>query len=205
MVNHKRIKEGLNIKHIVFFDFDGTITKNDSFVVFFKFISKKSFFKILILNLHLLILYKMGICKNPKYKFLSILKGKTKNEIEKLCNEFMPILLSHCKKTALDKIKWHQDNNHRIVLVSASFEEYLSPLCKYLNIDLIATKMEFKDNKITGYIEGKNCKRNQKVIRIKEVINISEYDSIYVYGDSIGDKEMLELATQNQSFYRIFK
>jgi phosphoserine phosphatase len=56
---------------------------------------------------------------------------------------------------------------------------------------------------ITGRIEGKNCHGEQKVIRIQEEYNLSDYQEIYAYGDSSGDKPMLGLATN--SFYKPFR
>ena len=43
----------------------------------------------------------------------------------------------------------------------------------------------------------------EKVIRIQEEYNLSDYQEIYVYGDSPGDKPMLGLATK--SFYKPFR
>jgi phosphoserine phosphatase len=42
----------------------------------------------------------------------------------------------------------------------------------------------------------------EKLIQIKKVINLNEYNEIYAYGDSDGDKKMLEIATK--SFYKYF-
>jgi phosphoserine phosphatase len=43
----------------------------------------------------------------------------------------------------------------------------------------------------------------EKVDRIKSLIKLQEYDEVYCYGDSKGDKEMLALA--NFSFYKRFQ
>ena len=60
-----------------------------------------------------------------------------------------------------------------------------------------------QDNIITGNFITKNCYGQEKVNRIKESYDLSKYDLIYAYGDSRGDKEMLELA--NNSFYKPFR
>ena len=43
----------------------------------------------------------------------------------------------------------------------------------------------------------------EKGNRVKEAYNLDDYDRIYAYGDSRGDKELLELA--DKSFYKPFR
>ncbi len=43
-------------------------------------------------------------------------------------------------------------------------------------------------------IQGKNCNGREKVKRIKNEYDIESFDKIYAYGDSNGDKPMLEMA-----------
>ena len=70
-------------------------------------------------------------------------------------------------------------------------------------MDLIATRLEIKDDLMTGKFLTKNCYGIEKVNRVKEAYNLDDYDCIYVYGDSRGDKELLELA--DKSFYKPFR
>jgi phosphatidylglycerophosphatase C len=63
--------------------------------------------------------------------------------------------------------------------------------------------LEVKNGVVTGKIDGKNCNGKEKAKRIKQAINLNEYDSIYAYGDSAGDKQMLALATY--TYYKNFK
>lgn len=60
--------------------------------------------------------------------------------------------------------------------------------------NFIATKLEQKDGKLTGKFNGNNCYGTEKVLRIKEKYNLKEFEKIYAYGDSKGDREMLALA-----------
>jgi phosphoserine phosphatase len=59
------------------------------------------------------------------------------------------------------------------------------------------------DGKITGNLMGNNCNGGEKVIRIKQLYDTQQYDEIYCFGDTGGDKPMLALATQ--SFYKPFR
>lgn len=195
------------IVDIAFFDFDGTITRGDSFALFLKFILGPRFYSKVALNLHVLMQYKLGMIDNHKAKehFLkACIGGMLEQELLEKCNAFKDKLLAYCKQSALDRIRWHLDNNHKVVMVSASFEEYLRPLCDSLQISLLATTMEIKDSRITGYFAKPNCYGVQKEIRIKEAYDLSKYDNIYAYGDTRGDKEMLALASPGLAFFRIF-
>ncbi len=193
---------------IAFFDFDGTITKGDSFALFLRFILGSKFYVKLAQNLYLLMLYKLGFISNSSVKeriLASCIKGMEVGRFAEFCKDFLPQLESICKDSALQKIAWHKAQGHKVAIVSASFEEYLGLLAQKLEIDLIATKMEVVDLQITGRFATPNCYGAQKVERIKARYDLSDFAQIYAYGDTRGDKEMLELASENCAFYRIFK
>ena len=103
---------------------------------------------------------------------------------------------------AIEKIRWHQKKGHKVVIVSASIECWLKKWCDKNKIDLIATRLEIQEGKITGKFSTKNCFGIEKVNRIKERYNLSEYSVIYAYGDSLGDKEMLCIA--DKKYYKYF-
>jgi HAD superfamily hydrolase (TIGR01490 family) len=98
------------------------------------------------------------------------------------------------KKSAIERIQWHKAQGHKVVIVSASVDSWLKGWCEIQGLDLIATELEVKDQRITGKFLTKNCYGVEKVRRIKEKYNLKGFDYIYAYGDSHGDKEMLELA-----------
>ena len=49
---------------------------------------------------------------------------------------------------------------------------------------------------------GNDCNGLEKVRRIKKKYNLNKYAKIYAYGDTEGDKPMLDIA--DISFYRAF-
>ena len=192
---------------IAFFDFDGTITRQDSFFLFLKFVLKNKFYIKLIINLPILIFYKLNLLSNAKAKELVLklcIKNMEEKELDSKMEDFTLVLETICMQSALEKIKWHKNNNHEVVIVSASLELYLKKLAKKLGMELIATKLKIKNGLITGELGSPNCYGEEKVKRIKEKYDLSLYSSIYVYGDSKGDKEMLEIASPNKAFYRVF-
>ena len=103
----------------------------------------------------------------------------------------------------MNMIKLHLEKGHRVVLVSASLEPYLKPWTDKIGIELLGSRIAISDGVLTGSFAGKNCYGKEKERRIKKAYSLEEYDFVYAYGDSRGDKEMLELASE--AHYRLFK
>ena len=158
-------------------------------------------------HLPTLLAYKIGMIDNSYTKekvFYSCFKDMEEDVLSRHCIAFKETLESFCKTSALEKMKWHKQQHHKIVLVSASFEEYLRPLCMHWEIDLLATTMQVENGRLTGKFAKPNCYGKEKERRIKEKYDLKKYDYIYAYGDTRGDKEMLDLASPNLAFFRVF-
>ncbi|MFW0883661.1 HAD-IB family hydrolase [Candidatus Acidulodesulfobacterium sp. H_13] len=192
---------------IAFFDFDGTITTGDSLLRFIRFVvADRRFLTGLVALSPVLILYKLKLIPNykAKQKMLSwFFKDIAKDIFLKASMEYsLKHIDSIVRPKAIDKIKWHKDQGHKVVIVSASMECLLKPWCERNSIELLATKLKITDM-VTGDLLTKNCYGVEKVNRIKEEYSLNEYEYIYAYGDSIGDKHMLELA--NERYYKPFR
>ncbi len=74
------------------------------------------------------------------------------------------------------------------VIISASPEFLLSPICKELGVSLIGTRMD----KRSGRIEGENCHDEEKVRRFRETFPGAHTENFY--SDSLTDQPMAELA-----------
>lgn len=193
---------------LALFDFDGTITKKDSFLEFIKFYrGKLPFFLGLLVLSPLLILMKLKFLRNSKVKEITFgffFRNEPYQKFTEKCKEFsLKIIPRLIKQNAFLTLETHVKNGDRVVIVSASAENWLQDWCKSMNIELIGTKLQIINGLITGKIDGKNCYGPEKVTRLKQYLNVSEYQQIYAYGDSRGDYELLELAHQKR--YQYFK
>ena len=193
--------------NIAFFDFDGTITKKDSTAKFIRyFVGDIAFIKGIIILLPFIIAYKIRVLSNNEIKKKLITYFFKDIDIEHFiekAREFSLNMLDPIiRKKALDRITWHKNNGDELVIVSASINLWLLPWCKKNDIALIATELEVINNKITGNLVSNNCYGPEKVKRILESYNLSNYTCIYAYGNSRGDYEMLEIATEK--FYKPF-
>ena len=192
---------------IAFFDFDGTITTQDSLPDVIKFaIGKPKYYLGLCLLSPILLAYVLKLLPNhsAKEKMISyFFKGWPEKTFQAVANEYSinkidPIV----RHKAIEKLRWHLEQGHKVVIVSASMKSWLKKWCDTQNVELISTQLEIKQGKLTGKFATKNCHGKEKVNRIKEQYSLQDYSYIYAYGDSSGDKDMLKLA--NEAFYKPF-
>ena len=193
---------------LALFDFDGTITTDDSLLKFIRFVvGDRRFLLGLVVLSPMLVLYKLKLIPNYKAKqyLLSwFFKGMRKVDFLKVANEYSLVHIDKILRLkAIEKINWHKNQGHKVVVVSASIECWLRPWCEKNNLELIATKLEIKDDIVTGKLLSKNCYGVEKVNRIKELYDLEIFDYIYAYGDSSGDKRMLEIS--HEKFYKPFR
>jgi phosphatidylglycerophosphatase C len=186
-------------KSIAFFDFDGTITTRDSFLEIIRFTKGNPAFLIGFLVLSPWILFmRLGLLSNSRakervmqYFFGGLPEKDFKAGCERFTRDRLPSLI---RVKAMEKIREHQQNGCTVVVVSASPRLVLETWCIHTGIECIATELELINERVTGNIRGKNCHGPEKVRRIRERFALDQYDAIYAYGDSPGDKPLLALA-----------
>jgi len=193
---------------LALFDFDGTLTTKDSLPDFIKFaVGAPSYYFGLLLLSPMLVAFKFKLIRNDiaKETFIShYFKGWDSAHFQRIADQYsIENIDKIIKPEAMKRIRWHQEEGHKVVIVSASMECWLKKWCAREHIELIATHLEISDGKLTGHFAGKNCHGDEKVNRIRLAINLSEFDYIFAYGDSSGDTAMLKLA--NESYYRYYK
>ncbi|MDL0079793.1 HAD family hydrolase [Helicobacter zhangjianzhongii] len=138
--------------NIAFFDFDGTMAKGDSLLAFVAFVrGKKRLYWGLFSRCFILIGYALGLISNTKAKqalMRYFFAGMDYKEFLQECERFCPELESRLKPAALARLQWHKDRGDRVVMVSASFEEYLAPLCARLGMECIGTRLATQLKKV---------------------------------------------------------
>jgi len=120
---------------------------------------------------------------------------------ERFAVHVLPSLLRH---EAMQRLEWHKQHGHRCVVISASLELYLQPWAIKAGFDdVIATQLETRDDgRVTGKLSGANCYGIEKVRRLETLLGERTGYSLYAYGDSRGDKELLSFA--DHPYYRKF-
>ena len=195
-------------RRIAFFDFDGTITTRDSLLafIFFRHGKWKTILGLLSVSpYYALYVLKLISVQKAKEKVLSrFFRNEPIERFESYCEEFIRTKIPELiRPKAIRELRMMSEKGVEIVIVSASPENWLRTWSKQFDASLISTKLEVKDGKLTGRIDGRNCRGEEKVRRIRAQYELSNYDEVYAYGDTKGDKPMFELATF--SFYKPFR
>ncbi|WP_422104213.1 HAD family hydrolase [Winogradskyella sp.] len=192
---------------IALFDFDGTITKKDTYIAFIKhcFGATTTYLGFLLLS-PVLILYKLKLIRNDLAKqitFSYFFKNMSKDDYLYKCNSFKEVINKILRLEAMHKIAYHKSKGHYLIIVSASIEDWILPWANENHFNaILSTKIEVKDGRLTGKFASENCYGEQKVVRVKQHISDGSKKYIYAYGDSNGDKQLLEFA--DEAFYRVF-
>jgi phosphatidylglycerophosphatase C len=192
---------------IAAFDFDGTIIRKDSLPLFIWHAVK--LFPLLrgtIQASPALVKYAAKLIPNDKAKealFAAYFRGMSLELFDKLGAEFVPSIHAIVRPEALAKIKWHQQQGHEVVIISASPENWVKPWAAEIGIKtVLATQVEVVGGLITGKFASENCHGPEKVNRLMLHSPKREAYELYAYGDSSGDTELLKLA--DYMFYRKF-
>lgn len=195
-------------RRIAFFDFDGTITTKDTLLEIIRY-QKGSFrfwLGFLVCSPYI-VAWKLGLIPNyaAKEKVMQFFFRNTPIEdFQRACDAFaINVLPALLRPKAIKEIERLQQLGAEIVIVSASPANWSDVWRQPMGIASLATRLQVKDARLTGKFEGKNCHGEEKVCRINDAYDLSNYDEIYCYGDSKGDLPMLEIATI--SFYRPFR
>jgi HAD superfamily phosphoserine phosphatase-like hydrolase len=121
----------------------------------------------------------------------------TRQEADTACERTaLVIQKSLMREDAVARLRWHQNQQHRVIVVSASFEGYVRPVAASLGVEeVIATRWDIDpaDDTLTGRFDGPNVRGNAKVERIAEHIG-RPCDLDYAYGNTSGDAAMLARA-----------
>ena len=186
------------------FDVDNTLTVRDCVVPFMKSVGGVS-------RLSKVLFSDLGTTfqsirrrdrDSLKMKFVEgIFAGKDSREVESLGIQFASKVADKwLRSDVATRMRWHQEQGHVVILVSASLGAYLHPLGDLLEVDaVLCTELEEKDGLLTGKLVGQNCRGKEKASRVQkwcQDYGIAPEDLVYAYGDSSGDTELLELFSE---------
>lgn len=189
------------------FDFDGTLTKHDSFVPFLRFAFGKRIFARRLVRLVLPTLKCMGrrltrdeLKEVLIHTFMTGVEAKwVEEKAEEFCERYWKRLM---RPSGLIAVATQVNSGAIVTICSASPAMVLKPFAERLGIRLIGTNLEVKDGVLTGRISGHNCRCGQKVERLEaEYGPLSSYH-LRAWGDTRGDYEML--AAAQEPYWRHF-
>ncbi|MDD5180379.1 MAG: HAD-IB family hydrolase, partial [Gallionellaceae bacterium] len=191
------------------FDFDGTLTRRDTLLPFLLYLlGGAQVMRHALLLSPTLAGYGLGLINNGIAKervFVQCLAGMEMDELQQQGERFAALVLPGLlRQEALQRLEWHRQQGHRCVAISASLALYVQPWALRAGFDgVIATHLETReDGRISGKLSGKNCFGIEKVRRLEALLGPRSGYTLYAYGDSRGDKELLSSA--DYAYYRQF-
>ncbi|WP_035387371.1 HAD-IB family hydrolase [Ferrimonas senticii] len=185
---------------LALFDFDGTLTHNDNFSAFLYFATPSWR---LLLGLPVLLplkwLWRSGVLSSAITRRIVTAiaySGRRQTTLEGLGRRYIAERTPQIfRPELLARLQQHQQRGDTVVLVSASLDCYLAPLCRQLGIELLCSELHYLGGIASGIYQNGDCANHYKAKRIQQRFDLSQFDSIYAYGDSDEDRPMLALAS----------
>lgn len=185
-----------------FFDFDGTLTYRDTMVPFMvSALGKGGFLRAGVRALPWLAGKALRICSTQRAKealFRACFKGMDYEDFRSAARRF-----AQTQKGAMLRVDmvarlkdFLAESDCVVAIVSASMQEWVEPFFENeKGITYLTTIPEVNaGNKLTGRFASLNCKGAEKTRRINEAFPDVNFRTVYAFGNSSGDEQMLAMA-----------
>jgi phosphatidylglycerophosphatase C len=188
---------------IAAFDFDGTLTTGGSVFGFLSAVTDRrkvatAGASLLPKLAHAAIAGGEVADRTKERLFEMVLAGIEVSAFEAVSIEFAQRhLAGHLRADVHQRLQWHQRRGDHTVIVSASPEVYVAEAARQLGADqALATRLATLDNRLTGRYDGKNCRGEEKLRRLREWAGGLDEPSarLWAYGNSRGDLRMMRAA-----------
>ncbi|MCE9624231.1 MAG: HAD-IB family hydrolase, partial [Deltaproteobacteria bacterium] len=182
------------------FDFDGTLSRGECGLRFFRYLlGRRNFVQFALKNSFWLSCYGLHVQDENALKKItqSVFQGKKAADVEAVGEKFArDVMPRYLNPTMIQRLKWHQDRGHRCIVISRSFDVYTRAWAKQYGVgEISVTELETaQDGTFTGKILGASCVGPEKARRLHALLGDRSQYIVYAYGDSDGDKELLASA-----------
>lgn len=191
--------------NLALFDFDGTITRGDTWTPFLRYAATRP--RLIAAGVVLSPLmagYTLGwISARTSRPIVARLAfaGRPAEDVRALGRQYARDVLPRVvQPLARERIDWHKQQGDTVAVVSASLDAYVAPWCESLGLAAICTRLDERNGVLTGRYAGGECSGPAKVQRIRDRYDLGRYHVVYAYGDTDEDSEMLALA--HEPYYR---
>jgi phosphatidylglycerophosphatase C len=193
---------------LVVFDFDHTLTDRETLSRFLltclplrRVVLALSILPLLLIGFWMRWGWREGFKRACLHAFL---RGLPEEEFLRLASQYsertLPKSLRPEMKRRLNTIL---AADQEVWLISGSLSAYLTPFAKTLGISaVLACDMAVgKDGRLTGGLQGGNCWGPEKLRRLR-LLERSPHRPLIMYGDSAGDRQLLEVAWEGHFMRR---
>lgn len=198
------------MRKIYAFDFDGTLTTKDTLLEFIRFAKGSGqMFRGFLLFSPLLLLMKLHLYPNWKAKqqlFSYFFKGTNIDDFNALCTRFAEQNKHLLRPAGIEKVRQAiEEEQATVLIISASIDNWVRPFFDEIDkkIQVLGTQIGTEGGRLTGQFTTKNCYGQEKVNRLTVLYPHREAYDLIAFGDSRGDKELLDFA--DKGFYKPFR
>lgn len=190
-------------EHIYCLDFDGTLTTQDTLLAFIAYVhGGAKLFRTLLRYSPWLVGMKLGLYPNWAAKqriFSHLFRDMPLDIFDRHCRDFAAGNSHLVRPMARHFLHTLLAERKKVIIISASIENWVNPFFEEIDtenaITVLGTRVEVKNGKLTGRFLTANCYGQEKVRRLEAILPLPrERYFISAYGDSRGDKELLDYA-----------
>lgn len=193
------------MRKVVVFDFDGTLTTKDTLLEFIRYVrGTRALLLGLLKYAPLLVLMKLGLYPNGLAKqrvFAHFFCTMAATSFDYFCRRFARDKHHLLRPEGVKAVEQAQAEGAQVVIISASIDNWVQPF--FPGVKVLGTQLELRAQWLTGRFVTNNCYGQEKVNRLLELYPDRENYYLVAYGDSRGDKEMLDFA--DEAHYKPFR
>ena len=187
------------------FDFDGTLTTRDTLLEFIRYARGNARFTWgFLLHSPILILMLLHLYPNWKAKqhiFAYFFKGMKESDFDRYCQDFAAKNRHLLRVHGIEAVENALQEGSDVAIVSASINRWVQPFFPHTRV--IGTEIEVENGLLTGRFLTPNCYGKEKVTRLRKVFPDLARRHVIAFGDSQGDRELLQVAAE--AHYKPFR
>ncbi|MEP9316289.1 HAD-IB family phosphatase [Pseudomonas sp. LABIM340] len=189
------------------FDFDGTLTRHDSFLPFLWFAFGTFGFlrrlPALLLPGLAFVVRRISRDELKASLIAAFLRGIDAQWLSDRAHAYCRLIWGYLlRPEGVRGVVAELDSGAEVTLCSASPALVLRPFAERLGVRLIATELEVVDGRLTGRIVGGNCRAENKVLRLQAKYGPLTDFRLRAWGDTRGDHALLQAA--QDPHWRVF-
>jgi HAD superfamily hydrolase (TIGR01490 family) len=186
------------------FDCDGTLIRGDATRLFlWRARGPLGCLSDLLAISSTLIRWQLGRLSTAAFKERLLARALSRtppSRVHRLLAEVIPAeLIARLRPEARQRLTWHRQQGHRVVIVTASPRFLIQPLADHLGVDLLATETSDPRHATAEQpfrLQSPNCKGAEKVQRLEQwLVEPMAGRDLHAYGDTQGDRQLLEAST----------
>lgn len=201
------LRWGVAGRHLALFDLDGTLTTGDTMLAFVRHCrGDVRFVAGLVALAPVLVAHRLGLLTAERAKVMFLghyFRGWSRGALVEHANTFRDKIDAMVRPQARERLIFHRDAGHDVVVVSASLDLWVRPWAEQYGVTVLCTEASFVADAWSGALSTRNCNGAEKAARVRAALALDSYERIYTYGDSHGDAELLALG--HEASFRPFR